>query len=842
MYDLSIEEALSILDSSIKGLSKQQVEERSKKYGPNLLELEEESIFKIFTRQFINPIVMILIFSSFVALYFSHFKDFIFIIVIVLINGLIGFYQEFKAKVKLKELLQFSTIKVDVLRDGKIEEIPAEELTIGDIVILREGDIIPADIRFIETNNVLVDESLLTGESIPVEKFANITLTKDTPVYRRTNIGFSGSAIKRGVAKGVVYGIGLNTEMGNIYSKLKVKERGTPLRRTLEKFSKILIIFIVILLSFIFIVGIFQGRDLENLIMLTIAQLVSSVPEGLPIVITIALVIGAGIMHKKKVLIRQLSAVEGLGSATFICTDKTGTITENRLTVGDVFSIEPELNHLVFALANDSDFEKGDPLEIAMLKWLENNGYDYIYLREKYGRIWLYPFDTNLKLMASINRLDGKDILFIKGAFESLEKMANNTQDLDKLRSVHDQMTEAGLRVLAFGYTDIKSIPDDISKIDIRMIGLIGFIDPPKETAKKAVESAKKAGINIIMITGDNLKTAKAVASMVGIHQKDSVCLEGIELNRYTDNELKKLLKNVSVIARASPEDKYRIVRVLQETGEEVVMIGDGVNDMPAVKSADLGIAMNDGSKATKSVAKMVLLERDLSVIIDAIRIGRVINHNLRKVILYLTSTNIGEIFLLFLFFLLGLPQPLYATQILWINIMTDGILDKPIVLTKEEKWIFSLRPEIFSKWFLDKVQFLRIISFAIFLALVHLLLFRYLLNSGLTVEKIITIIFTSTVFSQWALGIQAIREYPFFYNLKENFKLNPYVFLVLIFVGLPLQYLSVNHFGDFLHSTALSLSEWLYPLTIFLTTFIFIEVRKWIEFYVCYNKGKTWR
>lgn len=831
MHDKSIIDVITFLQANTEGLTDSEVQKRLKKYGLNKVEIQEEGLFKIFIRQFTSPLIIILMLASMIALYFGELKDFVFIMVVVAINGGIGFYEEFKAKGKLKELLNLTVPKVDVVRDGKVVEIPADYITVGDVVIVKEGDVIPADMRLIESNNTLVDESILTGESIPVEKFADVVLPSDTPVYERRNIAFAGTAVNRGIAKGVVYAVGLNTEMGKIYSKLKVKDRQTPLTRTIKKFSKNLLLTITVLLSVIFTFGLVQGRNFQEMLMLIIAQLVSSVPEGLPIVITIILVVGAMTLYKRKVLIRQLPAVEALGSATFICTDKTGTITENKLTVNQVYSLEPQLNHLVFALANDSDIEKGDPLEIAMLKWLEDNGYNYIGLRQENPRIWLFPFDTKLKLMASINKVKGKDYLFIKGAFESLEKLSENSGDLEKLKQEHDEMAESGLRVLAFGYTEINAIPEDILTVKIKLTGLIGFLDPPKQTAIEAVKAAKEAGINIMMITGDNLKTAKKVAQMVGIYEEGKLAIEGKDLSNYTDEQLKNILKTVSVVARSTPEDKYRIVKVLQQSGEEVVMMGDGVNDMPAVKSADLGIAMNEGAQATKSVAKMVLLERDLSVIVDAIKIGRRISHNIRKVILYLVSTSMGEIILLFFAFMLALPQPLYATQILWINLITDGIQDKPLVLTKEEKWIFQLKPQVFSRWFLDKFQLYKIFTFSVFMATVNIFLFKHLLDKGYQLEIAITITFTSVVFSQWAHGIQAVREYPFFYNPIENFRLNPYIFLILIFAGVPVQIFGIYFLSDFIHSKPINLEDWAYPLIVFSLCFLFLELRKWLEF-----------
>ncbi len=830
MHNKTIEEVLSITGSTTKGLTEEEAKKRQKLYGLNKIEIEEESIYKIFLRQFSSPLVIILLIAAFIAFIFQEYKDVIFILAIVLINGLIGFYQEFKAKLKISELLKLTVPKATVLREGKEVKISAEEITIGDIVLLKEGDVVPADIRLISSTQLLVDESILTGESVPVEKLADVILPEETPLYERQNLVFAGTYIHKGMGMGVVFAIGIDTEMGRIYKKLEVKERVTPLTRAIAKFSKRWVVVLLVLLSLIFALSLFQGRDLKSVILLVLAQLVSSVPEGLPIVMTIALVIGAIVLYRKKTLIRQLPAVEALGSATFICTDKTGTLTENRLIVSEVYSLEPHMDHIIFSLANDSDLDRGDPIEIALIKWIKEKGADHIYIRESYPRIWHYPFDPKLRLMGSAHRVEEKNYLFIKGAFESLEKLAFNRESLEILRKVHDEMAEKGLRVLAFGYSEFEEIPKDISKIKIKLIGIVGFLDPIKETAIEAVEAAKRAGINVIMITGDNLKTAKYIASMVGIHDESKICLEGRELNHYTEEELIKLLPKVSVIARATPEDKYKVVKLLQEKGEEVVMLGDGVNDLPAVKSADLGIAMYEGAEATKSVAKMVLLERDLSVIVDAIKIGRRISHNLRKVILYLLSTSVGEVTFLFLAFFLGLPQPLYPTQILWINIVSDGIQDKPLVLTKEEKWIFSLKPSVFTTWFLDAFQLYRILTFALFMSVVCLGIFTYLLSQNYPLDTAITIVFLSSVACQWAHGFQNVREYPFFLKPLENFRLNPYIYIVVIFIGIPLQLFAVYVLKDYLHCTPLKASDWIYPAIAFILAFTMLEIRKWIE------------
>lgn len=830
MHHLKNEEVFETLQISENGLYSEEAKRRQKIYGLNFIEIKEESNLKIFINQFKNPLILILIIASIIALLFKEYKDFFFIIVIVLINGLIGFFQEVKAKSKINQLLKLSKPIAKVVRDGKVYEIPAEEVTIGDIIILEEGDVIPADARLIESVNLMVDESILTGESIPVSKFHNKVLPEDTPVYERENIVFASTFITKGFGKAVVYAIGLNTETGKIYTKLESREIETPLIRAINNFSKRLIIILTIISSFILILGILQGREFKDTLLLVLAQLVSAVPEGLPVVITIALVIGSLILYKKKTLVRYLPAVEALGSTTFICTDKTGTITENKLKVQKVYSLEENITNLIFSLCNDTEIDKGDPLDIALIKYLESINIDFIKIRNEHKREWFYPFDTKLKLMASINSINGKNYLFVKGAFEVLENLSFNYEDLDSLRKIHDEMAENGLRVIAFGYKEIEYIPKDILQEKIKLSGLVGFLDPPKESAKFAVEQAKESGIKIIMITGDNLKTAKAIAKIVGIHEKGKFVFEGKDLEKYSDKDLYNLLKNTSIVARALPEDKYRIVRVLQNNGESVAVMGDGVNDIPAIKSGNLGIAMNEGTPAAKSIAKMILLERDLSVIVDAIYIGRRISNNIRKVIELLMATNIGEITFLTLFILFNLPQPLFPTQILWINVVTDGILDKSLIFSKEESWIKKLKPSTFINWFLDKTQLFRIISFALFMGIVNLIIFKKILEMS-SYEKAITVVFLCMIVAQWAYAIQSVKEFPFFKNVSESFKINPYIYLSLIFIGIPLHVLAYFLFPEVLHLTEIDISDLYYPLVVFMLALVFLEIRKWIEF-----------
>ncbi len=833
-HTLSIEETFKLLNSSPKGLNSQEAEKRLKKFGLNELEEKKESKFLIFIRQFNNPLVYILIAASIITFFMGDYLDTGIIAGIIFINGFLGFLQELKAQASLEALKKLTQTKTTVLRDGKEIEIPVSQVVPGDIVILGEGDVVPADIRLIETAGLLVDEAILTGESIPVEKDASVVLPEDTPVYKRVNILFKGTLIVRGKGKGIVYATGKNTEIGKIVEKVKEKSPETPLQRSLKTFSKKWIFLLIGVLSVIFVIGILQGRDFYTLFLLLVSELVSSVPEGLPLVVTFILVIGALRLAKKKTLVKYLPSVETLGSATFIVSDKTGTITEGKLQVKDYFTLDKEKLLLTAALCNDAFDTKGDPLEVALLKWLENQGFNWRKAREKYKRIWEHPFDTKLRLMATINEIDGKKFLFIKGAFESLINFAIN--DVSQLQKVHDEMAENGLRVIAVGYSEIDKIPDDITKIKIKLIGLIGFLDPPKENVKEAVKIARKAGIRVIMVTGDNIKTATAIAKMVDIYQKGDFSLLGEDLKKYSDKELYNVLKRTSVVARATPEDKYRIVKVLQSNKEIVAVTGDGVNDVPALKVADLGIAMGSGSEAAKEVAKMIITDNNLSVIVDAIRYGRNIALNLRKTIYYLMSCSLGEIGLISSAFLLNFPLPLHPIQILWINVVTEGVQDKTFAFNKEDKDVMNEKPKPPEKTFFDKKQILDIIFAGLLMAILTLSVFLYFLNTT-QLQHAIAMAFTSLIVIQWFNGFQSIITQPFFKNIFVSLTVNPYMY-VGVGIGVVLQLLATYIFPDWLHTVPLTLSDWMVILGVALAFFIIIEIKKWTEFFM--NKGST--
>ncbi len=821
------EEVLKELKTTIHGLSQREAQERIRAYGRNVLEEEKESKLKVFTRQFTSPFILILIAAGVLAFFLGDAKDAAIVYGIVIVNGLIGFYQELKAIASIEALKSMTALKVKVIRDGEEVEIDGRDLVPGDLVFLGEGDVVPADIRLIESVGLLVDEALLTGESIPVEKDADVILPEDTPIYGRLNCLYKGTAILRGKAMGVVFATGRNTELGKIAKQVQEKTPESPLTRALGTLGKRWIITLLVLLSLLVFLGSLQGRDVNTLIFFAIAQLVSAVPEGLPIVITIALVVGALRLSREKVLVKYLPAVETLGSATYICSDKTGTITLGKLTVQDYVAYDKKRLFLASALCNDADLLKGDPLEMALLQWLERERVNWEFLRKSYERLWEHPFDTKRRLMAVVvPNGDGKFDFYVKGALESLANMCKEKCP-EEIFKDHDKMAEEGLRVLAFGYASLERIPESIDEVKIEIIGLVGFLDPPKEGVKEAVEMARTAGIRVIMITGDNLLTAKAIAKMVGIYKEGDIAIEGKELEKYTDEELYNLLKRVSVVARAVPEDKYRITKVLQSRGEIVAVTGDGVNDAPALRVADLGIAMGSGSQAAKDASKMVIVDDNLAIIVNAIRRGRLIAKNIAKVIRYLLSTNFFEVSYNSLAIITGLPLPLYATQILWINLVTDGVQDKAYPFTKYEGSPIKEKPKKPIEVFVGKTQIIAILYNGILMGLLHYTLFLYMLKNH-SYEIALTVSFTSAVISQWAVGIQEISNRPFFRNPIEHVKLNPYIFLG-ISIGAFLQFVAIYWLSQYFHAVRLPLDLLPYVFIVPVFVFLGVEIRKWL-------------
>lgn len=821
----TIESLAKALETSKDGLVNSKVEENFLLYGPNEIKEERFNYFILFLTQFKSPLVYVLVAAAMLSLFLDNMHEGLLILLIVLINASLGFWQETKALVSIKALKKLTQSNTQVKRENKIFLIPSSELVPGDVIILREGDIVPADIRLFETYGLVIDESILTGESVPVEKNAKLILSQDTLPYELQNMALSGTTITKGSAEGFVVFTAEKTYLASIASKAKEDSVDSPLSKALEVFSRKHIAILLVIIALTAFLALRQGREIFEVIYLVIAELVSAVPEGLPIVVTLVLTIGAITLSAKKVYIRHLPSVETLGSATVIASDKTGTITEGKLMVQEVFSLNDAFTQTVSALANESIEGKGDPIDIALALWV---GKEYRNIREKYPRVKLYPFDVNYRLMASSNIIQKEHKIFVKGAFESLKEFALNTKDFNTLQKEHDKMASEGLRVIALGTGKYTS--DDVDTWKIEIVGLVGFIDPPKRGVLEAVQTAQKAGVKVMMITGDDPLTAVAVAKMVGIYKEDDLVISGKELNGMDDAMLETILPRVTVWARVLPEHKYRIVKALQKQGEIVAVTGDGVNDVPALKAADLGIGMGGGSDSAKATAKMVLADNNLSVIVDAIKQGRTIAGNIRKAIYFLVSTSLDEVILITGAILMALPLPLYPVQILWINLVSDSALDKTFPFLKDEEDVMKRPPTKLHKQFLDKVQIFRVLYAALAISLSALFLYVWILDHY-GKESAISTLFTVFVIATWINGLQSLKENePFLKNIKRSLHINPYIFYG-IGIGMILQLFAIYALSDVFHTLPLN-SDTLMIIGLFaIWVFSLLEIRKWGEY-----------
>ena len=727
-FQKTVEETKQDLNVDLdEGLMMEQVAERQKKYGLNeIQEVAKTPIIQRFLVQFKDFMIIVLIVAALISgvvgvMRNEGITDTIIILIVVLVNAIIGVAQELKAEKSLEALKKLSSHTAKVVRNGSMVVVPSSELVPGDIVVLETGDYIPADLRVIEAVNLKVQESSLTGESVPVEKDA-VEIEEEVGVGDRKNMLFSSSLVTYGRGKGIVVETGMNTEVGKIAQMInKAEKQITPLQMKLNKLGKTLGIASLAICAFIFVIGLIQGKDLLSMFMTAVSLAVAVVPEGMVAVTTIVLAIGVQNMVKKNAIIKKLPSVETLGSSTVICSDKTGTLTQNKMTVKKVFwnrkllKIEDvkvedeELKKLILAsmLCNDTKITKddtlaGDPTETALVDMGFNLDFDpSIY--DQMPRIREIPFDSDRKLMTTVNKVDGKYIVFTKGGVDELLSISNSyavngeiKTDLENYKKViyerNEDMAKDALRVLAMAYKEIDHEPTEAEMLtmenNLTFLGMVGMIDPPREEVKDSVEKCKKAGIKTVMITGDHKITATAIAKSLGILENDDEAITGTELEQMTDEELEKNVKHYSVYARVSPEHKVRIVKAWQKNDAVVAMTGDGVNDSPALKTADIGCAMGIvGTDVSKEAADVILTDDNFTTIVSAVEEGRRIYDNIIKVILYLLSTNVGEIVALFVA-TVGAPliakwfgianvaavEILLPIQILWINLVTDSL------------------------------------------------------------------------------------------------------------------------------------------------------------------------
>jgi Ca2+-transporting ATPase len=864
-HQKTIDETLHELSSSPSGLSDGEVRERLKKYGLNVLkETKRKTHFMMFLDQFKEYMILVLIGAAILSGFIGDLIDTIAIIVIVILNAIIGFMQEYRAEKAMAALKSMAAPTATVIRGGKHADIPAAEIIPGDIVLLEAGRIVPADIRLIEVAQLKIDEAALTGESIPVEKHAKALNDEMIPIGDRKNMTYKGTTVTYGRGTGIVIGTGMDTQLGKIATMLQEeKEVKTPLQKRLARFGKRLANVILVICAVIFVFGLLRGEPPLLMLLTAISLAVAAIPEALPAVVTISLAIGAKKMVRQNALIRKLPAVETLGSVTYICSDKTGTLTLNQMTVDEIYLDDKTVkgreipqflsqsDHLktfvrALALSNDATEDKdgnimGDPTERALFKIAQQSGHKKDSLIHDYPRIAEIPFDSERKCMTTIHKKpEGGFIAFTKGAVEVIMGNAANMMkqgtpvaiDENDIMAKSEQMSSEGLRVLAFGFRNWDALPPDITPETIEtgmtFLGFTGLLDPPREEVTEAVGLCKTAGIRPVMITGDHPLTAKNIAKRLGILDNDShAIITGKELAELSMDAFEETVQNIKVYARVAPEQKLKIIKALQDKGQFVAMTGDGVNDAPALKRADIGVSMGiTGTDVAKEACHMVLLDDNFATIVRAVKEGRRIFDNIRKFIRYTMTSNAGEIWTIFLAPFLGLPVPLLPIHILWINLVTDGLPGLALAAEPAEKNIMQRPPRhpqenIFTgMWF-------QIIWIGLLMGGVSIFSQAWSIKAGNPNWQ--TIVFTVLCLSQMGnvLALRSERESLFSLGLFSN---KPLLGAFILTFILQMATIYIPFLNPIFKTNPLSLTELLFTLALSSIVFIAAELEKLVK------------
>lgn len=781
-HSTPIENLLKSLDTSKKGLTTAEAGKRLQQQGLNEIAIEKkDSLVKLFLNQFKSFIVFILLVAILLAILIGEGIDAIAIAAILVLNAVLGFAQEYRSEKAIESLRKLTEAKTIVLRSGKEIKTNSSEIVTGDIIHLSEGDKVPADCRLLSLSNLEIDESSLTGESIPGSK--NIALLPETAILQdRRNMVYAGTSVTRGSGAALVLSTGMKTEVGKIAGMLqKIKPELTPLQKKLDSLGKLVGVLAICAGVLILLLGYFRGGDPGALILTAIALAVAAIPEGLPAIITIALALGVQRMAKRNALVRKLPAVETLGSTTVICTDKTGTLTQNKMQVTRAYIDleEKDADNIphssaildIAVLCNNASASSGDPTEVALLHCAKKYNLTKPSLEKEFPRKDEVAFSSEQKYMATQHLVQKKKVWYVKGAvdvilekcaaFEKYGKVVKLSQKVkSEILEANERMAKKALRVLAFAYGPLDALV---------FVGLLGMIDPPRKEVKEAMQKCKEAGIKVVMITGDHLLTARAIAAEIGIEGK-AVSGEEIEMLN-----LEKEVDDIAIYARVNPEHKLRIVKALKKKGHIVAMTGDGVNDAPALKEAHIGIAMGmNGTEVAKEASDMVLADDNFASIVSAIEEGRGIYDNIKKFVLFLFTSNITEVLVLLVAALLGLPLPLIAIQILWVNLVTDGLPALALGVDPISKDIMKLKPRNPEANFLKKYGLLRIMLLSSFLTFLVMVLFSNALDKGIMMAQ--SIVFTALVVFEFAVA----------FLIRVPYQLSPFSnkYLILSVVG----------------------------------------------------------
>jgi P-type Ca2+ transporter type 2C len=848
-HTLSIEKTFAELSTSRSGLTTTEAEERLKKSGPNeLVEKKKKSWWMMFLLEFKDIMIIILIIAAIISAAVGDLKDAIVILIIVFINAIIGFIQEYRAEKAMEALKQMAAASAKVKRNNHVVQLPAVEIVPGDIVLLEAGDVVPADLRLTEIYALKIDESSLTGESNAAEKVITDLEEEKTPVGDRVNMAYKGTMVTYGRGTGVAVETGMQTEIGRIALMLQEKESLTPLQKRLTEFGKKLSFIVLGICVLLYVVGLLRGEEPVSMLLTAISLAVAAIPEALPAVVTIALALGAKRLVVQQALVRKLSAVETLGSVTYICTDKTGTLTLNKMTVKNAWS-NPEVagginsfsaeEIFLFSIAANQDTRKdaagelkGDPTETALVDYAGNQpGFKDEWLKEN-NRVYELPFDSVRKMMTTVHKLAEQQYLVItKGAFESIEGISS-MQNIGDISMKADEMAKRGERVIAFSYKMIDYLPTgyapELEKEQF-ISGFAGLMDPPRAEVRDAVQECKTAGIVPVMITGDHPLTATVIGRELGIFDdKKDLTITGTELESISEGEYEEKIEKIKVYARVSPEQKLTIVKTLQKRKQFVAMTGDGVNDAPALKKANIGVAMGiTGTDVSKEAAHMILLDDNFTTIVKAVREGRRIFDNIRKFIKYVMTGNSGEIWAIFLAPVVGLPIPLLPIHILWINLVTDGLPGLALTMEPAEKNIMHRPPRATDESIFSQGMGWHILMAGLLIGLTSLGTQAWAINNGNT--KWQTMVFTVLCFSQLGhvLAIRSSHLSLFQQGLLSNKPLIAAVFFTSL---LQLALIYFPPFQRIFSVEALTWQELLICLLLSGITFTAVELEKLVK------------
>lgn len=872
-YSKQVDEILKGLEVDSKtGLSNDEVRIRREKFGSNnLVSKKKKPFIRMFLEEFKSFMVIILLIAAVVSGIIGTINgegllDTYIILGILIINALIGAVQEKKAESSLEALQKMSSPHSKVLRDGSIVEVTTTELVPGDIVILETGDIVPADIRLLEAVNLKVQESSMTGESLPVEKQTEAIISDDVPLGDRTNMAFTTGMVTYGRGQGIVVETGMNTEVGKIATMIQnTVDTETPMEKSLDKLGKTLGIAVIIICVLIFVVGIMYGNPILTVFMVAVSLAVAAIPEGLPAVSTIVLSVGVQRMVKRNAIIRTLPSVETLGSASVICSDKTGTLTQNKMTVISGFTLENNIKELnnnnelsedektlieIAVICSDAHLSKdkeneettGDPTETSLIDIGLKFGIDKNIEEEKHKRVNEIPFDSERKRMTTINKMQNNVFrVNVKGGLDEILSVSTQILDSGKIRPITEKdikdienanldMANKALRVLGMAYKNLDSSFDngntDNLEKDLVFVGMLGMIDPARPEAIDAVSRCREAGITPVMITGDHKLTAIAIAKEVGIFKEGNIAITGSELEKYSDEELFEKVKNISVYARVAPEHKVRIVKAWQSHGEIVSMTGDGVNDAPALKQADIGVSMGIvGTEVAKDASDMILTDDNFATIVSAVEEGRRIYDNILKAVQFLISSNIGEIVLLLVASVLNWGIPLIAIQILWVNLVTDSLPALALSIDPAEKDIMQRKPRDPIQGFITKGLIWRVMYQGIMIGVLSLISYRIgFLEAGEKLGQ--TMAFITIVFAQ-LIHVNNIHS-----NTKSLFKFNPLknktlILAILASSALMLTVVFVPTFAAAFKLVSIDTTHWIICLSLAFAPVLVVELFK---------------